>query len=153
MLSRRRFLGSSGLGMLAVGVPGAGLWALLLLLIAVMQLPTLLVLVPVAIYVWYANSTGPAVLFTIWAVIVGGSDNILKPMLMGRGSKTPMLVLFLGSLGGFIAGGLLGLFIGAVVLSMGYTLFMAWLEESTVDPAVATAVSEESAPESSPEST
>ena len=144
---------AAGLGMLAVGVPGAGLWALLLLLIAVMQLPTLLVLVPVAIYVWYANSTGPAVLFTIWAIIVGGSDNILKPMLMGRGSKTPMLVLFIGSLGGFIAGGLLGLFIGAVVLSMGYTLFMAWLEESTVDPAAATAVSEESAPGSSPEST
>jgi predicted PurR-regulated permease PerM len=141
---------AAGLGMLAVGVPGAGLWALLLLLLAVMQLPTLIVLLPVIAYVWSANSTGPAVLFTIWAILVGGSDNVLKPMLMGHGSKTPMLVLFLGSLGGFMAGGILGLFVGAVVLSMGYTVFMTWLEESGVeDP---DAVSEESAPESSPES-
>jgi len=141
---------AAGLGMLAVGVPGAGLWALLLLLIAVMQLPTLLVLVPVVAYVWSANSTFPAALFTVWAILVGGSDNVLKPLLMGRGSKTPMLVLFMGSLGGFLAGGILGLFIGAVVLSMGYTLFMAWLEDSPVDESEP--VSAESAPESSPES-
>ena len=67
---------AAGLGMLAVGVPGAGLWALLLLILAVMQLPTLLVLLPVIVYVWSANSTVPAVLFTIWALAVGGSDNI-----------------------------------------------------------------------------
>jgi predicted PurR-regulated permease PerM len=141
---------AAGLGMLAVGVPGAGLWALLILLLAVMQLPTLIVLLPVIAYVWSANSTVPAVLFTIWAILVGGSDNVLKPMLMGRGSTTPMLVLFLGSLGGFMAGGILGLFVGAVVLSMGYTVFMAWLEESGVEDS--DTVSAEFGPESSPES-
>lgn len=141
----------SGLGMLAVGVPGAGIWALLILLLAVMQLPPTLVLVPVIIYVFAFKSTTTAVLFMIYALLVGMSDNVLKPLLMGRGSRTPMLVLFMGSLGGFIAGGILGLFIGAVVLSMGYTVFMAWLNESGVpddDPASA-----EAEPESSPEPT
>jgi len=66
-------------------------------------------------------------LITAWAVLVGLSDNVLKPLLMGRGSKTPMLILFMGSLGGFIVGGILGLFVGAVILSLGYTVFMAWI--------------------------
>ena len=140
----------AGLGMLVVGVPGAGLWALLILILAVIQLPPTLILIPIIIYVFATSSTVTAVLFMIWALLVGASDNVLKPLLMGRGSKTPMLVLFMGSLGGFIAGGLLGLFIGAVVLSMGYTVFMAWVNESGVeDDATA---SEEAAPESSSES-
>jgi predicted PurR-regulated permease PerM len=137
----------AGLGMLVIGVPGAGLWALLILLLAVMQLPPLLVLLPVVAYVFSSHSTVTAVLFTIWALLVGASDNVLKPLLMGRGSNTPMLVLFMGSLGGFMAGGLLGLFVGAVVLSMGYTVFMAWVEGSEAP------ISEDSAPESSLEST
>lgn len=140
----------AGLGMLVVGVPGAGLWALLILILAVMQLPPMLVLIPIVLYVFATESTVAAVLFLIWAVLVGASDNVLKPLLMGRGSKTPMLVLFMGSLGGFIAGGLLGLFVGAVVLSMGYTVFMAWVDDSDIedDPPA----SEEASPESSPES-
>jgi predicted PurR-regulated permease PerM len=120
----------AGLAMLLVGVPGAGLWTLLILIVAVMQLPTLLVLLPLILYVFWSASTWIAVLFTIWAVLVGLSDNVLKPLLMGRGSKVPTLVLFIGSLGGFIAGGILGLFVGAVVLSLGYTVFLAWLEDS-----------------------
>jgi predicted PurR-regulated permease PerM len=139
----------AGLGMLVVGVPGAGLWALLILILAVMQLPSLLVLLPVIAYVFSAESAVTAVLFAIWSLLVGASDNVLKPLLMGRGSKTPMLVLFLGSLGGFLAGGILGLFVGAVVLSIGYAVFMAWVEGAAVDEAV----SEEAVPESSPEST
>ena len=92
-----------------------------------------------------------AVLFMIWSLLVGFSDNVLKPLLMGRGSRTPMLVLFMGSLGGFIAGGILGLFIGAVVLSMGYTVFMAWIDGS--DTPEGGASSAEAEPESSPEPT
>ena len=141
----------SGIGMLVVGVPGAGIWALLILILAVMQLPPTLVLIPVVLYVFSAESTTTAVLFMIFAIIVGASDNVLKPLLMGRGSKTPMLVLFMGSLGGFIAGGILGLFIGAVVLSMGYTVFMAWIDDSGSESD--DSASEGAAPESSPEST
>lgn len=140
----------AGLGMLVAGVPGAGLWALLILILAVMQLPPLLVLLPVIFYVFSVHSTTTAVLFTVWALLVGASDNVLKPLLMGRGSKTPMLVLFMGSLGGFVAGGILGLFVGAVVLSIGYTVFIAWLDHSGDEPdSAASAVAE---PESSPKS-
>jgi predicted PurR-regulated permease PerM len=90
----------------------------------------------------------------IWSLLVGFSDNVLKPLLMGRGSRTPMLDLFMGSIGGFIAGGILGLFIGAVVLSMGYTIFMAWLDDSevSVEGESGPSASEAAAPESSPES-
>ncbi len=120
----------AGLGMLVAGVPAAGLLALLILILAVMQLPAMLVLIPVIVYVFATSSTTVAVLFTIWAVLIGTSDNVLKPLLMGRGSRVPMLVLFMGSLGGFIASGILGLFVGAVVLSLGYTVFMAWIDDS-----------------------
>ncbi|MGB5548175.1 MAG: AI-2E family transporter [Polyangiales bacterium] len=120
----------SGLGMLVVGVPAAGLWTLLILILAIMQLPSALILIPVTIYVFSTSSTVVAVLFAIWATLVGLSDNILKPLLMGRGSSVPMLVLFMGSLGGFMAGGILGLFVGAVILSLGYTVFMAWVDDS-----------------------
>ncbi|MDH3655589.1 MAG: AI-2E family transporter, partial [Myxococcales bacterium] len=123
----------AGLGMLVVGVPAAGLWTLLILILAVMQLPSTLILIPVIIYVFYTSSTVVAVLFAIWAVLVGLSDNVLKPLLMGHGSSVPMLVLFMGSLGGFMAGGILGLFVGAVILSLGYTVFMAWVDESDLD--------------------
>jgi predicted PurR-regulated permease PerM len=117
--------------MLVVGVPGAGLWTLLILIVALMQLPTLLALIPLILYVFSVSSTGVAVLFTIWAALLGLSDNVLKPLLMGRGAEVPTLVLFMGSLGGFITGGILGLFVGAVVLSLGYTVFVAWLDDST----------------------
>ena len=123
----------SGLGMLVVGVPAAGLWTLLILILAIMQLPATLILIPVIVYVFSTSSTVVAVLFAIWAMLVGLSDNILKPLLMGRGSSVPMLVLFMGSLGGFMAGGILGLFVGAVILSLGYTVFMAWVDDSDID--------------------
>jgi predicted PurR-regulated permease PerM len=94
------------------------------------QLPTLLILVPVAIYVFSVDSMTVAVLFAIWSVIIGLSDNVLKPLLMGRGTDVPMLVIFLGAIGGFVLQGIIGLFVGAVVLSVGYTLFTSWLEEA-----------------------
>lgn len=120
----------AGLGMLVVGVPAAGVWTLLVLLAAVVQLPTLIILGPVAVYVFSVNSTVVGVFFAIWAVIVGLSDNFLKPILMGRGSDVPTLVIFLGAIGGFVFEGIIGLFVGAVALSVGYTLFTAWLEQA-----------------------
>jgi predicted PurR-regulated permease PerM len=122
----------AGLGMMVVGVPAAGLWTLLILILAVMQLPSTIILIPVIFYVFSTSSTLVAVLFAIWAILVGLSDNVLKPWLMGRGSSTPMLILFMGSLGGFMAGGILGLFVGAVILSLGYTVFMAWIDEEAI---------------------
>jgi len=122
----------AGLGFLAAGVPGAGLWALLVLIIAVAQLPTLLVLGPMIIYVFSSASMGTAVLFTIWCVFVGLCDNFLKPILLGRGVQVPMVIVFIGAIGGFINSGIIGLFIGAIVFVVGYQLFLAWLRQKAV---------------------
>ena len=120
-----------GLGCLVVGVPGAGLWALLILLLAVVQLPTILVLGPIIVYVFSTSSTITAVLFAIWCVLVGISDNFLKPLLLGRGVDVPMLIVFIGAIGGFITSGIIGLFVGAIVFTAGYKLFLSWLKEDT----------------------
>ncbi|MFZ0255519.1 MAG: AI-2E family transporter [Gammaproteobacteria bacterium] len=117
----------AGIGMLVVDVPGAGLWALLVLLLAIVQLPPILVLGPVIVYVFSVESTLPAVVFTIWSLIVGASDSFLKPLLLGRGVNIPMLVILIGAIGGMILSGVIGLFVGAVVLAVGYKLFIAWL--------------------------
>jgi len=120
----------AGLGLLAAGVPAAGLWALLVLLLGVVQLPTLLVLVPIIVWVFASSSTGVAVLFAIWSMAVGLSDNVLKPLLLGRGSDVPTVVIFIGAIGGFIRAGIIGLFVGAVVLAVGHSLFKWWLENA-----------------------
>ena len=118
----------AGLGFLVVGLPGAGLWALLFLIAAVLQVGTLL-LIPAVIYVFATMGTGKAVAFLIWCIFVALMDNVLKPLLLGRGVPVPILIVFLGAIGGFMALGIIGLFIGAVVLSVGYKLFVAWLDE------------------------
>jgi predicted PurR-regulated permease PerM len=119
----------SGIGMLVVGVPGAGLWALLVLLLAVIQLPPLLILGPVAAYVFSVADTLPAVLFLIWALLVSASDAVLKPMFLGRGLDIPMLVILIGALGGMMMSGIIGLFVGAIIMALSYRLFMVWLTE------------------------
>jgi predicted PurR-regulated permease PerM len=121
----------ASLGFLIVGVPGAGLWALLVLILAVVQLPTILILGPIIVYVFSTSSTVTAVMFAIWSILVGISDAFLKPLLMGRGVDVPMLVIFIGAIGGFILSGIIGLFVGAIIFALGYKLFLAWLNEDT----------------------
>jgi predicted PurR-regulated permease PerM len=118
----------AGIGLIVMGVPYAGLIALLVLLWAIIQLPTIIVLAPVIIYVFSTAATVPAVIFMVYMLLVGLSDNILKPLLLGRGLEIPMPVILLGAIGGMIMSGLIGLFVGAVVLSVGYTLYNAWLD-------------------------
>jgi predicted PurR-regulated permease PerM len=120
-----------GLGCLVAGVPGAGLWALLILLLAVVQLPPLLILGPIIFYVFSSSSTITAILFAIWSVLVSISDPFLKSLLLGRGVDVPMLIIFIGAIGGFITSGIIGLFVGAIVFTAGYKLFLRWLTEET----------------------
>jgi predicted PurR-regulated permease PerM len=122
----------ASLGLLIVGVPGAGLWALLILILAVVQLPTILILGPIIVYVFSTSSTVVAVVFAIWSILVGISDAFLKPLLMGRGVDVPMLIIFIGAIGGFMTSGIIGLFVGAIIFSLGYKLFLAWLDEDTL---------------------
>ena len=118
----------AGLGMLVAGIPYAGIWTLLCLVLAIVQVGIAPVSIGVIIYVWAADfSTTTAILLTIWMILVGLMDNILKPLIMGKGAPVPMLVIFLGAIGGFIYAGFIGLFTGAVVLSVGYRLFDIWL--------------------------
>jgi len=117
-----------GLGMMFAGVPAAGLLAIVILVLAIAQLPPILVLLPVIFYVFSVESTTVAVIFTIWSVLVSMSDAVLKPMLLGRGVDAPMLVILLGAIGGMITSGIVGLFIGAVILALGYKLFQVWVE-------------------------
>jgi len=117
----------AGIGLLVMGVPYAGVWTLLVLLLAIVQLPSIIILGPIIIYVFSVAATVPAVLFMIWSLMVGLSDNILKPLLLGRGLDIPMLVILMGAIGGMVLSGLVGLFVGAVVLAVGYRLFTAWL--------------------------
>lgn len=118
----------AGTGFFVAGVPYAGVWTVACLFLAVIQVGAAPVAIPVIIYSFSTMDTLTAVLLTIWLVITLVSDNILKPLLLGRGAPAPMLVVFLGAIGGFIASGILGLFLGAVILTIGYKLFMEWLE-------------------------
>jgi predicted PurR-regulated permease PerM len=120
----------AGLGFLAVGLPAAGLLALLCLFLAVIQIGIAVVTIPAIIYIFATADTLPAVLFLVWAVFVTALDNVLKPILLGRGVQVPMAIIFVGAIGGFLAHGIIGLFVGSVVLALGYTLFRAWLRES-----------------------
>jgi predicted PurR-regulated permease PerM len=123
-----QFITTGAVFMLA-GVPLPGLWAFAVLIIAVLQVPTAIVIIPVVIYLFAAKTLLPAILWTILLLLIGLSDNILKPLLMGKGSTVPMLVIFIGAIGGFIFSGLIGLFTGAIVLSVGYNLMVHWLNQ------------------------
>jgi len=116
----------AAVGFLVAGLPGAGLWAVVFLVAALLQVGTL-VLIPAVIYMFATASVTKAVIFMAWCLIVALVDNIVKPLLLGRGVAVPIAVVFLGAIGGFVAMGLIGLFVGAIVLSVGYKLFIAWL--------------------------
>ena len=117
----------AAVGFLVAGLPGAGLWAVIFFAAAVLQVGVL-VLIPAVIYMFVIASTTKAAIFLAWCVVIALMDNVLKPLLLGRGVAVPMLVVFLGVIGGFLAMGIIGLFVGAVLLSVGYKLAAAWLQ-------------------------
>jgi predicted PurR-regulated permease PerM len=134
----------ASLGFWIVGLPGAGLWALIFLVASVLQVGVV-ALLPAVLYGFAAFSTTRAVIFLVWCIIVGLMDNVLKPILLGRGAKVPMPVIFLGVLGGFMfMNTIIGLFVGAIVLSVGYKMFMVWLDSEV--PAVVAADEKVSVP-------
>jgi predicted PurR-regulated permease PerM len=117
-----------GAGFILVGIPAAGVLALLVLLLGILQIPAIVVALPAVIYVFSTNaSTTVAVMFTVYTLVAGSADNVLKPFMLGRAVDAPMPVILLGALGGMATGGIIGLFLGAVLLALGYELFMAWV--------------------------
>src|SRR5215213_161569 len=111
----------------ALVLPGAGLFSLIVWLLAIVQIPGILFVAPGIIYAFSAHSTTVAITATVWLLFAGTSDTWLKPLMIGRGLEVPMPVILLGVIGGVIAYGLVGLFIGAVILAVGYVLFREWL--------------------------
>lgn len=119
-----------GVGFLIGGVPGAGILAVLVLVLGIAQVPAALIFVPALIWLWSSGDGSMVfnVVLTVYLVLAGLADNVLKPMLLGRGVAAPMPVVLLGALGGMMTSGLIGLFIGAVILAVAYQIFMAWVD-------------------------
>jgi len=118
-----------GVGFFSIGLPAAGLWTVAMLLLCIVQVPAILVTVPIIIYVFATEPTTPAIIFLVWTLFAGLSDNILKPLMIGRGLEVPMPIILIGVIGGMITDGLLGLFIGPVVLAVGYVLLIDWMRQ------------------------
>ena len=116
-----------GIGALVADIPLAGLWTFVALILSIIQVGPGLVILPIIIFAWNSMDTVSAAILTAYMVPVMLLDNVLKPIVMGRGLPVPMLVIFIGVIGGTMVHGLIGLFVGPIVLSLGYELGRAWI--------------------------
>ena len=118
-----------GLALLLAGVPAAGVLSIIVLVLGILQIPALVVSIPVIVYIWSSGdySSSSAIMHTIILLLTGMSDNVLKPLMLGRGVDAPMPVILLGALGGMASSGILGMFVGATLLALGYQIFMGWV--------------------------
>ena len=118
-----------GLALVVAGVPWAGLLAGITLVLSIAQVPALIVTLPAIGYVWSSGhySSAAAIIHTIVLLLAGMVDNVLKPLMLGRGVDAPMPVILLGALGGLASAGILGMFVGATLLALGHQMFMIWL--------------------------
>ena len=131
-------------GLLVMDVPLAPVWAVLVLFVAIVQLPPLLVLGPIILYVFSVADTTPAVIFGIYIFLVSMSDAVLKPVFLGRGvAEIPTAIILVGAIGGMLMMGAIGLFLGAVALSLSYMLFQVWINDG--EPAAVTEAGEAAA--------
>jgi predicted PurR-regulated permease PerM len=118
-----------GMALLVAGVPWAGVLAGIVLVLGIAQVPALIVTLPAIGYLWSSGdySTAAAIAYTVVLFLSGLADNVLKPLMLGRGVDAPMPVILLGALGGMAAAGILGMFVGATLLTLGYQIFMGWV--------------------------
>ena len=121
----------AGLGLAVAGVPFAGLLTAAILILCIAQIGPLIVLIPAVIWLYWKDQTGWATALLIWSVGVGMLDNILRPMLIRRGADLPLLLIFAGVIGGLLAFGIIGLFVGPVVLAVSYTALGEWMAEGS----------------------
>lgn len=124
----------AGVGLAIVGVPYVAILTAVMLFLGVAQLGPLPVLVPALIWLYWKGHVGSGTVLLVWTVFVGTIDNVLRPILIKRGAKLPLLLIFAGVIGGLIAFGVIGLFIGPVVLAVSYTLLAAWIQDDEPQP-------------------
>ena len=123
-----------GVGFILADIPAAGLLAIVVLVLGIAQLPATLITLPVIAYIWWSgDSTVSNVFFTVYLIVAGLADNVLKPLFLGRGVDAPMPIILLGALGGMVTGGMIGLFIGAVLLALAYVIFMEWVDDGEAE--------------------
>jgi predicted PurR-regulated permease PerM len=120
----------AGLGLLAIGMPAASLITSAVLILGIIQIGPSIILIPLIVWSWFATDTTTALLFTAYMVPVSLMDNVLRPLVMGRGLDTPMLIILIGVIGGTISYGITGLFLGPIVLAVIWRLFEAWIKEA-----------------------
>ncbi len=128
-----------GLALLVAGVPWAGVLAAITLVLSIAQVPALIVILPAIVWIWSSAgySAGAAITYTIMLLLAGAADNVLKPLMLGRGVDAPMPVVLLGALGGMATRGILGMFVGATLLALGYQIFMGWVAADSESGAAA----------------
>ncbi len=117
----------AGVGLAIAGVPFAALLAVVTFVLCIAQLGPVLVLAPGVAWLYWQGATGTATALLLWTLVVVTLDNVLRPILMTKGANLPMLLMFAGVIGGLLAFGLIGIFVGPVVLAVSYTLLVAWM--------------------------
>ncbi len=119
----------SGIALTICGVPGASLLTALIFMLCIAQVGPALVLIPAVIWLFWQDNTTWAIVLLVMTVIIGALDNVLRPILIRRGADLPLLLILAGVLGGLLAFGFVGLFVGPVLLAVSYTLLDAWIAE------------------------
>jgi predicted PurR-regulated permease PerM len=123
---------AGGIGLAIAGVPFAALLTAVMFMLCIVQVGPTLVLAPAVIWVFWSGSTGWGIFLLVWTVIVGTMDNFLRPVLIRRGADLPLVLIFAGVIGGLLGFGLVGIFVGPVMLAVSYTLIDNWLRDAEV---------------------
>jgi predicted PurR-regulated permease PerM len=122
-----------GIGLVVAGVPGAALLTAVIFILCVAQIGPALVLIPVIVWLYWTDQTLWGTIMIVWSVFVGTIDNVIRPFLIKKGADLPLLLIFSGVIGGLIAFGVIGLFIGPVMLAVTYTLLKAWVSRGELE--------------------
>jgi predicted PurR-regulated permease PerM len=120
-----------GVGLAVAGVPFAAVLTAVMFMLAIAQIGPLPVLGPSVAWLYWSGSTGWGTFLLLWTLVVGTMDNFLRPFLIKKGADLPLLLIFVGVVGGLVAFGLIGIFVGPVVLAVAHTLLSAWVDEET----------------------
>jgi predicted PurR-regulated permease PerM len=123
-----------GVGLAVAGVPAAGLLTAVMFMLCIAQIGAIPVLLPAVVWVFWGGDTGWGIALAIWSLVVGTMDNFLRPVLIRMGADLPLLLIFAGVIGGLIAFGLVGIFVGPVILAVAYTLLQAWVDDADRAP-------------------
>jgi len=124
----------AGIGLAIAGIPYAGLLTAVVFMLCIAQIGPILVMIPAVIWLYATGSPGMGTFLLIWGIAVVAMDNILRPWLITRGANLPLLLIFAGVIGGLLGFGIIGLFVGPVVLAVTYTLLTAWVREGAMPP-------------------